>query len=332
MWKMDKKVVVLHYFYKKHSYKKHSTMKSIRIYALLALLLMAGGATMQAQEWMSLLKDNSEWNILWQSTGVPTPESVTESLMVSGDTLVDGVLYKKVLRKLSSETQYWHGSLEYDLYGIIKEEESGKVFYKPIEQEIEYLLYDFGMNVNDTAVMYWCQNSNWEVHVRIDSIATQHIAGAERRVFYVSSKDMFGDEWHWLNTWVEGIGAMEGLLYSCHVVNAGGITLHELLCYHEDGELVWQNPNYNTCLIDPESIQDNTEESGLQVYPNPARDRVVIEGVEAAEVQVYNALGQLVKTVRRTNEIDLSGLVDGVYLLRITDAEGKVYTNKITVR
>ena len=332
MWKMDKKVVVLHYFYKKHSYKKHSTMKSIRIYALLALLLMAGGATMQAQEWMSLLKDNSEWNILWQSTGVPTPESVTESLMVSGDTLVDGVLYKKVLRKLSSETQYWHGSLEYDLYGIIKEEESGKVFYKPIELEIEYLLYDFGMNVNDTAVMYWCQNSNWEVHVRIDSIATQHIAGAERRVFYVSSKDMFGDEWHWLNTWVEGIGAMEGLLYSCHVVNAGGITLHELLCYHEDGELVWQNPNYNTCLIDPESIQDNTEESGLQVYPNPARDRVVIEGVEAAEVQVYNALGQLVKTVRRTNEIDLSGLVDGVYLLRITDAEGKVYTNKITVR
>jgi hypothetical protein len=40
----------------------------------------------------------------------------------------------------------------------------------------------------------------------------------------------------------------------------------------------------------------------------------------------------LVKTVRRTNEIDLSGLVDGVYLLRIMDAEGKVYTNKITKR
>ena len=307
-------------------------MRNNRLYTLLVLLLMAGRVTIQAQETTNILKDNSEWNILWQSTGVPTPESVTESLMVSGDTLVDGVLYKKVLRKLSSETQYWHGSLEYDLYGIIKEEESGKVFYKPIEQEIEYLLYDFGMNVNDTAVMYWCQNPNWEVHVRIDSIATQHIAGAERRVFYVSSKDMFGDEWHWLNTWVEGIGAMEGLLYSCHVVNAGGITLHELLCYHEDGELVWQNPNYNTCLIDPESIQDNTEESGLQVYPNPARDRVVTEGIEVAEVQVYNALGQMVKTVRRTNEIDLSGLVDGVYLLRITDAEGKVYTNKITVR
>ena len=305
-------------------------MKYLKIYTLLAFLMMAG--EVKAQETTSILKDNSEWNILWQSTGVPTPESVTESLMVSGDTVVDGVLYKKVLRKLSSETQHWHGSLEYDLYGIIKEEESGKVFYKPKEQEIEYLLYDFGMNVNDTAVMFWCQNPNCEVHVRIDSIATQHIAGAERRVFYVSSKDMFGDEWHWLNTWVEGIGAMEGLLYSCHIVNAGGITLHELLCYHEDGELVWQNSTYNTCLIDPLSIQDNTEASGLQVYPNPAKDRVVIEGMEVVEVKVCNTSGQMVKTVRGTNEIDIADLAKGVYLLRITDADGKVYTNKITKR
>ena len=110
-------------------------MRNNRLYTLLVLLLMACG--MKAQETTSILKDNSEWNILWQSTGVPIPELVTESLMVSGDTLVDGVFYKKVLRKLSSETQHWHGSLEYDLYGIIKEEESGKVFYKPIEQEIE---------------------------------------------------------------------------------------------------------------------------------------------------------------------------------------------------
>ena len=143
---------------------------------------------------------------------------------------------------------------------------------------------------------------------------------------------MYGDEWHWLNTWVEGIGAMEGLLYSCHIVNAGGITLHELLCYHEDGELVWQNSTYNTCLIDPLSIQDNTEASGLQVYPNPAKDRVVIEGMEAVEVKVCNTSGQMVKCVRGTNEIDVEGLAEGVYLVRIMDADGKVYTNKITKR
>ena len=72
--------------------------------------------------------------------------------------------------------------------------------------------------------------------------------------------------------------------------------------------------------------------TNLMVYPNPTDGIFRIEGVIANEVQVYNALGQLVKTVRGTNEVDLSGLVDGVYLVRIADAEGKVYTNKITVQ
>jgi hypothetical protein len=40
-------------------------------------------------------------------------------------------------------------------------------------------------------------------------------------------------------------------------------------------------------------------------------------------MQLYNNLGQLVKTVWGTNEIDLSGLLEGAYLLRITDADRK---------
>ena len=79
-----------------------------------------------------------------------------------------------------------------------------------------------------------------------------------------------------------------------------------------------------------DGIEEEAESIG--VYPNPARDRVVVGGMKAVEVMVYNTSGQMVKCVRGTNEIDLSGLVDGVYLLRITDADGKVYTNKITVR
>jgi hypothetical protein len=82
-----------------------------------------------------------------------------------------------------------------------------------------------------------------------------------------------------------------------------------------------------------ESVGENGECAVLlMVYPNPANGVVRIEGVVADEVQVYNALGQMVKTVRNSNEVSLEGLVEGVYLVRIADAEGKVYTNKITVR
>lgn len=75
-----------------------------------------------------------------------------------------------------------------------------------------------------------------------------------------------------------------------------------------------------------------TEAGRVEVYPNPASETLRIDGLEADEILVYNALGQLVKVVRGTNEVNVSGLPEGLYLLRIKDAEGKVYTNKITKR
>jgi len=76
---------------------------------------------------------------------------------------------------------------------------------------------------------------------------------------------------------------------------------------------------------------NGVEESFLQikVYPNPASEMVHIEGVEADEVMVYNALGQMVKTVQGSNAINVSGLAEGVYLLRITDAEGRSHTARV---
>ena len=56
-----------------------------------------------------------------------------------------------------------------------------------------------------------------------------------------------------------------------------------------------------------------------------------IEGVNPAMVQVYNALGQMVKTVQGTNEISVVGLPEGVYVLRITDEKGTAYTERVSV-
>ena len=70
----------------------------------------------------------------------------------------------------------------------------------------------------------------------------------------------------------------------------------------------------------------------IQIFPNPANGVVKIEGVIANEVRVFNALGQVVKTMRGTNEVDLSGLVEGVYLVRIRDKEGRIFLEKVMVR
>ena len=82
------------------------------------------------------------------------------------------------------------------------------------------------------------------------------------------------------------------------------------------------------------SVDGVTEagEKGIEVYPNPAKDRLRIDGIEPAEVQVYNAFGQLVKTVQNANQINVSDLAEGIYLLRITAMDGKCHANRVAVR
>ena len=99
---------------------------------------------------------------------------------------------------------------------------------------------------------------------------------------------------------------------------------------YEDGKKVI---HLTDCYIDNVSVQEHTRQQvKVCLYPNPAQENVSIKGIEAVEVQVYNALGQVVKTVQGTNEIDLSGLVDGVYLLRIMDADGKSHAVRVMVK
>ena len=87
---------------------------------------------------------------------------------------------------------------------------------------------------------------------------------------------------------------------------------------------------YKSAMIPVSGLEENALQ--INVYPNPASETVRIEGIEPTEVQIYNALGQVVKTVRGTNEIDLSGLVEGVYMLRIRDKEGRIFLEKVMVR
>ena len=101
----------------------------------------------------------------------------------------------------------------------------------------------------------------------------------------------------------------------------------EQLVLDEDGDLFILDFHYSSTV----GIAEQNDNS-LTLWPNPASQTVHIEGLEAAEVQVYNALGQLIKTVRDTNEISVAGLAEGVYLVRITDVEGKKHVARVAVK
>ena len=77
-------------------------------------------------------------------------------------------------------------------------------------------------------------------------------------------------------------------------------------------------------------IEENRDVE-ISVFPNPTNRKLMIEGMNVSEMQVYNALGQMVKTVRETNEIDVSMLPNGFYSLRIFTTNGLILNKKIVV-
>ena len=66
----------------------------------------------------------------------------------------------------------------------------------------------------------------------------------------------------------------------------------------------------------------------LQLWPNPASETIHIDGLNAAEVQVYNALGQLVKRVQGSNEINVSSLPEGMYFIKVGNNTRKIIVKR----
>ena len=89
----------------------------------------------------------------------------------------------------------------------------------------------------------------------------------------------------------------------------------------EIGELV---SVYVDCSDD---VAENKQDA-ISVYPNPTYSHVVIEGVEVTQVEVFNALGQVVMTSHEQT-VDLSRLEAGIYFLRFESVDGQVGFEKV---
>lgn len=80
-------------------------------------------------------------------------------------------------------------------------------------------------------------------------------------------------------------------------------------------------------------IKNSSIINHIQIYPNPAIDRIYIDYAERQDfnMQVYNIIGECVlhgDLTSVTNMIDISSLTTGIYLIRLTDTNG-TYQQKL---
>lgn len=68
----------------------------------------------------------------------------------------------------------------------------------------------------------------------------------------------------------------------------------------------------------------------MKINPNPTTGLIKIEGIDAESIQVIGITGKTELTTRVTNnELNLSKLTPGQYVIQAIDDEGKVHSSKV---
>ena len=271
------------------------------IFILIALMMRAGKT--KAQEYLPMVQEGNEWHTLFQGMALDKYNYV---FSCSGDTLVDNVQYSKLILTRDENEPY--------LFTLLREVD-GKVWALYfLNNPEEFLLYDFTANVGDNLVV-----GDFGTNYVVDSISTEHIGGLDRKKLWLVTNDYLGNP-QVRETWIEGIGSNLGMPWS-----GWGVGVYDfysrLLCFHQDGELIWQNPDYDGCTYT--AVEEIQNEETVTIYPNPTNGMVNIDGYEIIEVKVYNVLGQLVKETKE-NVIDLSAQEAGIYILKVITPSGVI--------
>ena len=132
------------------------------------------------------------------------------------------------------------------------------------------------------------------------------------------------------------------------VMAKGVLCFFHGICY-EDDLLVDDNGDNNAGTRAKRVTTDITDDAALTVYPNPTDDLLFVElrGAEIARVALYDLQGRMVTGTGAhagapqpagapqqgtTATVNLRNVPAGVYLLRVTDADGKEYHQKIVKR
>ena len=187
----------------------------------------------------------------------------------------------------------------------------------PVEQTIEFSTFNGLADCDETVVYTQVANGDYSVSLSSgdDLLASVTInATMEANWDSIIVTDGAGNQ---LNTQIDGefvnadFYSTDGTI-SVNVLNDGSI---------QNGDVIL----VFACVA--LSI-DESDISGIRVYPNPSSSIVYIDSSEDLEITLYSLLGQqILKTNSKT--IDISSLNDGIYLIVAKDSNNKITNFKL---
>ena len=269
-------------------------LQNLKKIAALTVALLAISLGVNAQTWYIM------GEYIWSP---PHPQGTYEVCHYQAeDTEINGMTY---------HTIYVQG--QGTLLGAYRNEDN-QVYYckwNGASYDEEIMLYDYDLNVGD----YF--NDEDEHYMQVTEVSTiTDFNGISRKKItfrFIGLEDE-------TEYWIEGVGSNRGFIYMGQYApdpQSDG-DIHHLLCYHIGDNLIFVNPEYNTCDID--EIDENLTDNSISIYPNPANDVVKIlndNNLNITNIEIVDMTGRVVLTTDKTGDINIAELSEGQYFVKI---------------
>ena len=144
-----------------------------------------------------LLNDHNTWNVLVEE--LISNDIDTEILHFDGDSALGGYNYKIM------QANYYGNGNSFSA-GLLREE-SNRIYYI-YPGEAEGLLYDFNLEIGDSAMIICMFKYDDAFKIFVTNIDTAEYYGIERKRWFL--EDAFGNE----DFWIEGIGSSRGPIHT----------------------------------------------------------------------------------------------------------------------
>jgi len=271
------------------------------------------------------------WNYNYSTTSgtcpVLTCESGQSTIKVVGDTLINGMTAKKIMQ-YDYYSQYGAQGHKYrttSLGFLYIQNDSVMLTSKDPDFEPVYL-FGFNMHVKDTLII----NSN--LSIAVDSIKSENVNGQLRKVFYVSKFYPYGSmgAGPTVHKVIEGIGPADDYLLWNNGSEEYGTT-YTFTCYSDDQSIY---PTNATCA----SVLGTSaaEPVSFTVHPIPCKDHLEISTSISSDilVEIYTLQGIKIQSFTLSNPnttLKVNSLLDGIYILKITDDQGRYSSKQIVI-
>ena len=267
-------------------------------FAALAIAMIAISLNLSAQEWY--IYGIYTWS-------APHPVGDFHEHHYQGEAVtIGGMEYTTIYVDSEANGNYLDGAYR---------NEDNQVYYRKWNDpsyEDEVLLYDYDLEVGE----YFHDETDHPMQVTEVTTITDLNGVSRKKISFT----FLGLE-NVTEFWIEGVGSNRGFMHvgQWEADHSSEGEMYYLLCYHVNEEVVYVNPDYDTCDI-PYSVEENTEDNGISVYPNPANEVVNIlnhNNMNITGVEIVDLTGRMVLSSTKSDDIDISALADGQYFVKI---------------